>query len=77
MIIEVAPPPPLQIPAKPYLPLFVYKTVYNDCTILAPDIPIGCPMATAPPCTLTLLTSNSIKFKLAKTVVEKASLNSK
>lgn len=53
IIIEDPPPPPLQIPAIPNFPLFVFKTLINDKIILAPDIPKGCPNATAPPCTLT------------------------
>ena len=35
-IIVVAPPPPLQIPAIPNLPLFCFKTLINEITILAP-----------------------------------------
>jgi len=52
MIIEEAPPPPLQIPATPYLPLFYLSTVRRDWMILAPETPIGWPRATAPPFTL-------------------------
>lgn len=41
MMIDVAPPPPLQIPANPNLPLFYFSTVNNDNIILAPLIPTG------------------------------------
>jgi len=75
-MIEEAPPPPLQIPANPYLALLVLKTLSKDKTILAPDIPMGWPKATAPPCTLTLSMSKSNNFKLAKAVAAKASLYS-
>lgn len=47
--IEVDPPPPLQIPANPYLPPLFFKAVIRLCRILAPLAPIGCPIATAPP----------------------------
>ena len=56
IIIAVEPPPPLHIVAIPNLPLFYlkkyyilirksnksyFKTLINDKTILAPDIPTG------------------------------------
>ena len=52
--IAEAPPPPLQIPAAPYFPLFCFKTLINVTMILDPLLPKGCPSATAPPLTSTL-----------------------
>ena len=77
MMIAVDPPPPLQIPAKPYLPPRCLKVDNRLWTILAPLMPIGCPMATAPPCTLTLSSAISSNFMLARQTTEKASLYSK
>jgi len=74
MIMAEPPPPPLQILAIPYLPLFYFKTVIKLWTILAPDIPIGWPKATAPPLTLTFSGLRSNNFILANVVAAKASL---
>ena len=82
MIIADAPPPPLQILAIPYFALFYLKsiTIYyfrteiNPKTNRAPELPIGCPNATAPPLTLTLSIGMSSNFILARTVAAKASL---
>lgn len=58
----MAPPPPLQIPAIPYLALYVFNILTKLSKILEPDTPIGCPKATAPPYTLTLSRSKSNNF---------------
>ena len=44
-----APPPPLQIPAAPYLVFVRARWCASVVTILAPEHPIGCPSDTAPP----------------------------
>ena len=49
MMSAVDPPPPLQIPANPYLPPLCLKVVIRLWMSLAPLIPIGWPRATAPP----------------------------
>jgi hypothetical protein len=72
--IAVDPPPPLHKEAIPYLPLLAYRTFIKESTTLAPLIPIGWPIAIAPPFTFTLLTSKSINLRLASTVTAKASL---
>ncbi len=72
--MALAPPPPLQILATPYLPLPYFITVIRLCTIRAPLIPIGWPKLTAPPFTFTLSGLRSRSFMLASTVAEKASL---
>ena len=46
----VAPPPALQIIATPSLPFFDLSTLIKAVSILAPEAPTGCPIATAPPC---------------------------
>jgi hypothetical protein len=71
-----APPPPLHIPATPYFPLLYLSTVIKLRIILAPLAPIGCPKATAPPLTLTLLGSKSNSLIYANPVTLNASLNS-
>ncbi len=45
--------------------------------ILDPELPSGCPNATAPPFTFTLDASNPKILLLARPTTEKASLNSK
>ena len=40
MIILVAPPPPLQMEAKPYLALFCFKMLTKEVTILDPEEPV-------------------------------------
>ena len=72
-IIAEAPPPPLHIDAQPYFPPLNLNTLIRDYTILAPDIPIGCPMATAPPCTFTYLCLIPNNFIFTKGVNENAS----
>lgn len=57
-MIALAPPPPLQILAAPYLPLFCLSTFINVTIIRAPEQPNGCPKETAPPFTFTFLGSN-------------------
>ena len=57
MIIALAPPPPLQIAAAPYLALFCFKTLIKVTIILEPEFPSGCPKETAPPFTFTLSAS--------------------
>ena len=74
IMIDVAPPPPLQIQAIPNLPWFYLRTVKRDKMILAPLTPMGWPKATAPPLTLTFSRGMSSNFMLAKTVAAKASL---
>ncbi len=71
--MALAPPPPLQILATPYLPFLSLKTVYKDKTILAPLNPIGCPILIAPPWTFTFSGSKSISFILASAVAANAS----
>jgi hypothetical protein len=56
--IAEAPPPPLQIPAAPYFPLFCLSTLIRVTIILDPLLPKGCPKETAPPFTSTLDGSN-------------------
>lgn len=61
MTMADAPPPPLQMLARPRLPsgrLCVMWAINRE-----PDIPIGCPIDTAPPCILTLPGSNSMSCK--------------
>lgn len=53
--IADAPPPPLQMAATPNLADFASRTVISRTMIAAPEAPIGWPIATAPPCALTLL----------------------
>lgn len=72
-MIAEPPPPPLQILAHPYFPLFYCITVIKLYTILAPEKPIGCPKETAPPLTLTLSSPMSNSFILAKVVAANAS----
>ena len=69
-----APPPPLQIAATPILPLFCFKTESKVTIILQPELPSGCPKATAPPFTFTLVASSFKAWLLAKATTEKASL---
>ena len=42
--MALAPPPPLQIPAAPILPLFCFNTLIRVTMILAPLQPNGCPI---------------------------------
>ncbi len=49
MTTAEAAPPPLQIDATPIVASFAFNTLYKVPTILAPEQPIGCPNATAPP----------------------------
>ena len=72
MIKAEAPPPPLHIPATPILPLFCFSTLINVITILLPLEPRGCPRATAPPLTSTLLGSILSSFVLTIPTTEKA-----
>ena len=44
-----APPPPVQIEAIPNLAFFSLSTFIKEIITLAPLIPTGCPIATAPP----------------------------
>ena len=53
MIMALAPPPPLQIPAAPILALFCFKIEVSAIMILAPDTPKRMSKETAPPFTLT------------------------
>lgn len=80
-MIADAPPPPLQILAIPNLPLFClniiiyinFKTVIRLKTILAPELPNGCPNAIAPPLIFTLSIGISSNFIFARAVAAKAS----
>lgn len=74
MMIALAPPPPLQIPAAPILPPRCFNTFANVVTILAPEHPRGCPSPTAPPLTLTFSASISRSFRFANATTENASL---
>lgn len=71
-----APPPPLQIPAAPYLALFCFKTFSSVIIILAPLQPKGWPMETAPPFTFTLAGSNFMRLLFSIPTTAKASFNS-
>ena len=75
--IAEAPPPPLQIAAAPYFPLFCFRTLIKVTMILEPELPSGCPKETAPPFTFTLFESNPKILLFAKPTTENASLNSK
>lgn len=75
--IADAPPPPLQIAAAPYLALFCLRTLIRVTIILEPELPSGCPNATAPPFTFTLAASRPKILLLASPTTENASLNSK
>ena len=77
IIIAVDPPPPLQIPANPYLAFFNFNVVIKLWTILAPLTPIGWPIATAPPNTLTFYLGTDIISIITIGTRENASLNSK
>ena len=48
-------PPPLQIAATPSFAEFASKTDIRRMMRAAPEAPMGCPIATAPPCAFTLL----------------------
>lgn len=75
--IAEAPPPPLQMPAHPILPFFSLSTPRRVVVILAPLAPRAWPMATAPPCRLTLSSLKLSSFMLASATTLKASLISK
>ena len=47
-------PPPIQRVAKPFFNFLLCISCINETKILAPEAPIGCPKAIAPPLTLTL-----------------------
>ena len=68
-----APPPPLHKLTIPYLPLFYCNTVIKLSSTLVPLIPIGCPIAIAPPFTFTLLMSKSYSLAFANVVTANAS----
>lgn len=72
--MALAPPPPLQIDAKPFCPFLSWCA--NVPVIRAPLAPIGCPRATAPPLMFTLVGSRPRIFTLAKTTTLNASFNS-
>ena len=76
IIIAVDPPPPLHIPTSPYFPPLIRITVNKLCTILAPLIPIGCPIATAPPNAFTFYFGSFSISIIARGTTENASLNS-
>ena len=48
-ITALASPPPIQRVAKPYFLLLFFKACSKVVKSLAPDAPIGCPKAIAPP----------------------------
>ena len=77
MIMALAPPPPLQMPAAPIFALCCLKMDVRAITILAPDTPSGCPKETAPPLTLTFSLVKLRIFIFAKPTTEKASFSSK
>lgn len=72
MIMAVAPPPPLQMLASPYLACFSLRVVMRLWTILAPLTPIGCPIATAPPRILTFYLLIPSIFIMAIGTIENA-----
>ena len=72
MTMAAAPPPPLHILAIPFSPGFKLCTRWP--TILAPDIPMGCPSDTAPPWTFTKPGSIPRILMFARTTTLKASL---
>lgn len=55
--MAVAPPPPLQMAATPNLALCCFSTLSKVTMMRQPLAPMGCPSATAPPKTLTLIIS--------------------
>src|SRR5262249_24723975 len=68
------PPPPRQRVARPYRPSRRASSWTSVATIRAPDAPIGCPRAIAPPLTLTLSHSNPSSRPSAKVWAANASL---
>mmetsp|Transcript_14970 Transcript_14970/g.30045 ORF Transcript_14970/g.30045 Transcript_14970/m.30045 type:complete len:208 (-) Transcript_14970:703-1326(-) len=74
MTIAEAPPPPLQMEAQPMVASLACSTPYSVPIILEPELPMGCPSATAPPCTLTVARSRSMSLALTSPTTEKASL---
>ena len=67
-----APPPPLQMPAAPSRAPFCLSTESRVTTMRAPLQPIGWPMETAPPLTLTLAGSRPSSWLLASETTENA-----
>ena len=47
-------PPPIHKVAKPFFNFLLCISCINETKILAPEAPIGCPKAIAPPLTLIL-----------------------
>ena len=62
-----APPPPLQMAATPKRAHFAFSTDSSRMMRAAPEAPIGCPIATAPPCTFTLQISMPVRLILSRT----------
>ena len=61
-----APPPPLQMAATPKRAHFAFSTDSSRMMRAAPEAPIGCPIATAPPCTFTLQMSMPLRLTLSR-----------
>jgi len=47
-------PPPIQRVASPFFDFLLFISCNKVTKILAPDAPIGCPSAIAPPLTFTI-----------------------
>ena len=69
-------PPPMHKVARPRLALRRFISNTKVFKILQPDAPIGCPIAIAPPLTLTMDGSQPISLFTAHACAAKASLAS-
>src|SRR5688572_3980169 len=72
--IAVASPPPMQRLATPRLRPYLRSAPMSVTRMRAPDAPIGCPSAQAPPCTFTLSCGKPCSFIAARVTTAKASL---
>src|SRR6185312_16056085 len=76
--IAVASPPPMQIPATPFLPApFSRSCEISVITIRAPLAPIGCPSEMAPPQALSFSRGIPNSFCAASATTANASFTSK
>ena len=67
-------PPPMHSEAMPRLAPRRFISCSSVTRMRAPEAPIGCPMAIAPPFTLTLLVSQPISLLTAQACAANASL---
>mmetsp|Transcript_37237 Transcript_37237/g.105112 ORF Transcript_37237/g.105112 Transcript_37237/m.105112 type:complete len:241 (+) Transcript_37237:128-850(+) len=74
--MALAPPPPLQMEAVPYLAPLARSRLQSCPTTRAPDMPMGCPRATAPPWTFTVSGLRPRSFMLARATTANASFTS-